>query len=107
MVGSAVCDGVRYSTIYQPWSTSIQHSILCFHCFSVTIVCYIWNDFLWPLLYLNDESLYTLQIGLQVFKGQVATQWNYMMAGSLIVLFPVVVFYRILVKVVSNKTLPI
>ena len=52
-----------------------------------------WNDFLGPLLYLNDESLYTLQIGLQVFKGQVATQWNYMMAGSLIVLFPVVVLF--------------
>lgn len=54
-----------------------------------------WNDFLGPLLYLNDESLYTLQIGLQVFKGQVATQWNYMMAGSLIVLIPVVVLFFI------------
>lgn len=52
-----------------------------------------WNDFMGRLLYLNDESLYTLQIGLKVFKDQVATQWNYMMAGSLIVLIPVVVLF--------------
>ncbi len=54
-----------------------------------------WNDFIGPLLYLNDESLYTLQIGLQVFKGQVSTQWNYLMAGSLMVLLPVIILFFI------------
>ncbi|MDN7227769.1 carbohydrate ABC transporter permease [Planococcus sp. N064] len=52
-----------------------------------------WNDFLGPLLYLNDENLYTLQIGLQVFKGQLSTQWNYLMAGSLLVLLPVILIF--------------
>ncbi|GAB2566664.1 carbohydrate ABC transporter permease [Gracilibacillus alcaliphilus] len=54
-----------------------------------------WNDFIGPLLYLNDESLYTLQIGLQVFRGQVSTQWNYLMAGSLMVLLPVIILFFI------------
>lgn len=57
-----------------------------------------WNDFLGPLLYLNDENLYTLQIGLQVFKGQLNTQWNYLMAGSLLVLLPVIVIFFIFQK---------
>lgn len=57
-----------------------------------------WNDFLGPLLYLNDESLYTLQLGLQVFKEQSSTQWNYLMAGSLMVLFPVIVLFFIFQK---------
>lgn len=52
-----------------------------------------WNDFLGPLLYVNDESLYTLQLGLQVFKGQMSTQWNYLMAGSLLVLLPVIILF--------------
>ncbi|WP_172371993.1 carbohydrate ABC transporter permease [Sporosarcina jiandibaonis] len=52
-----------------------------------------WNDFLGPLLYLNDESLYTLQLGLQVFKGEMNTQWNYLMAGSLLVLLPVILLF--------------
>ncbi|WP_223591747.1 carbohydrate ABC transporter permease [Neobacillus bataviensis] len=54
-----------------------------------------WNDFLGPLLYINDDSLYTLQLGLQVFKGQLETQWNYLMAGSLLVLLPVIIIFFI------------
>ncbi|WP_159635930.1 carbohydrate ABC transporter permease [Erysipelothrix anatis] len=57
-----------------------------------------WNDFVTPLLYLNDEKLYTLQIGLQSFKEQSTGQWNYLMAGTLIVMIPVVVIYFIFQK---------
>lgn len=52
-----------------------------------------WNDFLGPLLYVNNEKLYTLQLGLQVFKGEMNTQWNYLMAGSLLVLLPVIILF--------------
>lgn len=52
-----------------------------------------WNDFLGPLLYIHDESMYTLQIGLQVFQSQATTQWNYLMAGSTLVLLPVVILF--------------
>ncbi|KIL42182.1 sugar ABC transporter ATP-binding protein [Gordoniibacillus kamchatkensis] len=55
-----------------------------------------WNDFLGPLLYVNDVSMYTLQIGLESFKGVVGSagmQWHYLMAGSLIVLTPVVLLF--------------
>jgi multiple sugar transport system permease protein len=52
-----------------------------------------WNDFLGPLLYINDESLYTLQLGLQIFKGQNDTQWNFLMAGSIMVLLPVITIF--------------
>jgi multiple sugar transport system permease protein len=54
-----------------------------------------WNDFLGPLLYVNSESMYTLQIGLQTFKGTEATQWNYLMAASLLVLLPVIALFFI------------
>ena len=52
-----------------------------------------WNDLLGPLLYLNDESMYTLQIGLQTFKGTVQTQWHYLMAMSVTVLLPVILLF--------------
>ncbi|MBD2872531.1 carbohydrate ABC transporter permease [Paenibacillus arenilitoris] len=52
-----------------------------------------WNDFLGPLLYVNDEKMYTLQIGLQTFKGTEATQWHYLMAASLMVLLPVIALF--------------
>ncbi|WML49476.1 carbohydrate ABC transporter permease [Neobacillus sp. PS3-34] len=52
-----------------------------------------WNDLLGPLLYINDEKLYTLQIGLQTFKGTVQTQWHYLMAMSVMVLLPIVLIF--------------
>ncbi|MCM3762877.1 carbohydrate ABC transporter permease [Alkalihalobacillus oceani] len=58
----------------------------------------VWNDFLGPLLYVHDESMYTLQIGLQTFVSQTTTQWNYLMAGSTMVLIPVIVLFFICQK---------
>ncbi|AEE97212.1 carbohydrate ABC transporter permease [Mahella australiensis] len=52
-----------------------------------------WNDLIGPLLYLNDEMKYTLQIGLQNFRGLVQTQWHYLMAASTLVLLPVLTIF--------------
>ena len=52
-----------------------------------------WNDFVGPLLYVNSEKLYTLQVGLHTFRGQAETQWNYLMAASVLVLLPVVILF--------------
>ncbi|MBW7454844.1 carbohydrate ABC transporter permease [Paenibacillus sepulcri] len=52
-----------------------------------------WNDFLGPLIYINQESMFNLQIGLQSFKGQETTQWHYLMAGSLMVMLPVIALF--------------
>lgn len=53
----------------------------------------VWNDFLGPLLYIQDQEKYTLQIGLQVFQNQATTQWNYLMAGATLVLIPTILMF--------------
>ncbi len=52
-----------------------------------------WNDFLNPLIYLSNYDDYTIQLGLNMLKGRFNIQWNLIMAGSLISLFPCVVIY--------------
>ncbi len=52
-----------------------------------------WNDFLGPLIYLNDGSKYTLAVGLAAFRGQYRTQWDLMMAASTVVTAPIVVLF--------------
>jgi len=52
-----------------------------------------WNDFLAPLIYLNDASKYTLSIGLASFQGRFFTDWNLMMAASLAVMLPCLVVF--------------
>ena len=52
-----------------------------------------WNDFLGPLIYLNDEFRYTLQIGLQQYKQSTNIQWTQLMAAATLVALPVIVLY--------------
>lgn len=52
-----------------------------------------WNDYLGPVLYLNDASKYTLQIGLAMFKSTSDTQWQHLMAASIVVMIPVIILF--------------
>jgi multiple sugar transport system permease protein len=52
-----------------------------------------WNDFLAPLIFLHDQSLYTLQLGLSLFRGAYNVQWAYLMAASLVVTLPVIFIF--------------
>ena len=52
-----------------------------------------WSDFQGPLLYLSDRNMYTLQLGLQVFKGQGFTEWNYLMAVSFLSMIPILILF--------------
>jgi multiple sugar transport system permease protein len=52
-----------------------------------------WNDFLGPLIYLQDESKYTLSIGLTFFKSQREIQFSLLMAASTLIVLPVVALF--------------
>jgi multiple sugar transport system permease protein len=52
-----------------------------------------WNDFFQPLLYLNNDSKFTLALGLITLRGEYATQWNLLMAGAAIMTLPAVVIF--------------
>lgn len=54
---------------------------------------YAWNDFLGPLIYLQDESRYTLAIGLQFFRSVHDVQFNLLMGASTLVVLPIVVIF--------------
>lgn len=48
----------------------------------------VWNDFLRPLVYLNDPAQFTVSIGLSFFQGTRFTAWEMLMAGSLMAMLP-------------------
>ena len=52
-----------------------------------------WNDFLGPLIFLNDGSKYTLAVGLAAFRGQYRTQWDLMMAAATVITLPIVIIF--------------
>lgn len=57
-----------------------------------------WTDFLGPLLYLTDETSYTLSLGLQQFQSQRGTEWGLMMAVSTLMTLPIIILFFFLQK---------
>ena len=55
-----------------------------------------WNNFQGPLIFLQSPQQYTLALGLQTFQSQQnGTDWNLLMAASLLVMLPVLVLFII------------
>lgn len=52
-----------------------------------------WNDFMGPLIYLVDESKYTLSLGLAMFVGQYGNEYGMLMAVSTVVTIPIIVLF--------------
>jgi multiple sugar transport system permease protein len=52
-----------------------------------------WTDFFGPLIFLSNENTYTLSVGLQQFSSVHHTQWNYLMAASVMFTLPVLTLF--------------
>ena len=57
-----------------------------------------WNSFLWPLIVVSDSAHATLPLGLTQFQSQQGTQWNYLMAGTVITMLPGILLTLLLQK---------
>jgi multiple sugar transport system permease protein len=56
-----------------------------------------WNNFLWPLVVATNEDKYTLPVALALYAvGQNATQYGLLLAGSVVVVIPVIVVFLLL-----------
>ncbi len=62
---------------------------------TVTIITLIqsWNQFLMPLLVLNNPDKFTIPLGIMQFQGQFTTNWNQIMSFITIALLPMTLFY--------------
>lgn len=56
-------------------------------------ILWIWNDFLLPLLMLNNQDNYTLILGINQFFGQYNTDWTNILAGIVLTSIPIIIFY--------------
>ncbi len=65
---------------------------------TVAIILFInhWNDFLWPLVVASDESMRTIQIGLQYFMNQKPIEWGQVMAALTVATVPMLLIFTFL-----------
>lgn len=65
-------------------------------------VVWRWNDFLWPLIVLSRKSLYTLQVGLNIYAGELNVQWHYILAMTVVTMIPVVLVFVFLQRFITT-----
>jgi ABC-type glycerol-3-phosphate transport system permease component len=88
---AAKIDGCSYTGIW--WRIILPLSKPALATVTVFSVIRGWNDFLWPLIILNDRDKFNLALSLATFRGLYDTQWGYLMAASVVSLVPIVILY--------------
>jgi len=61
-----------------------------------------WNDYIWPLVVLNDPNKFTLQIGVSGIVGAQNVNWSVLLGASVLSMIPLVVIYLVFQKYVMN-----
>ena len=61
-----------------------------------------WNDFLWPLIILNDPNQFTLQIGVASIVGAQNVNWSVLLGASVLSMLPLIAIYLVFQKYVMS-----
>ena len=88
---AALIDGANQWTIF--WRILIPLVKPVLAVLGVFTFMNVWNDLLGPVIYLNNENMYTLSVALSSFKGPYNAQWDFLMAASAIVTLPMVLVF--------------
>ena len=52
-----------------------------------------WNDFMWPLIIINRDTMRTLQVGLAIMRADIYPDWPMMMAASVMATTPIIIAF--------------
>lgn len=87
------------------WSVSFPYARPAVATFGILATMAAWNSFLWPLFVARDESAMTLPVGLASLHGRYQTDWNLVMAGSVIAVVPVIIVFALVQRHISDGLL--
>jgi multiple sugar transport system permease protein len=98
---AARLDGCSESRILWQIIVPISRPILI----TATLLAFVfgWNNFLWPLIVTNSNSLNVLTVGIANFNSNFSVQWNLILAGALVALVPMVILFTIFQKHIVNS----
>lgn len=88
---AAVIDGASHFTVFTRIVLPLSKPILA--TYGVITFMGAWNDYFWPLVVISDRNKMTLPVALSHLSGQYSTDYNTLMAGSLISILPIILVY--------------
>jgi alpha-1,4-digalacturonate transport system permease protein len=100
LLQSARIDGASEWRIY--WQIILPLAGPALAVLAIFSVMWRWNDFLWPLIVVSKTELFTLQVGLNAFQGELNQQWNYILAMTVLTLLPITIVFAFLEKYITS-----
>jgi multiple sugar transport system permease protein len=94
MLDAARIDGASELRIY--WEVVVPGILPILATLAIWTFLATWNDFMWPLIVLSDESHYTLPVALANLSGEHVQDTELMMAGSVLTVIPVLAMFLFL-----------
>lgn len=100
LLDSARIDGASEWRIYLQIILPLARPALAV--LTIFSVMWRWNDFLWPLIVLSRSELFTLQVGLNSFQGELQTQWDLILAMTVLTLIPITLVFAFLQRYITT-----
>jgi len=100
LLESARIDGASEWRIY--WQIMLPLARPALAVLTIFSVMWRWNDFLWPLIVLTRSELFTLQVGLNAFQGELQIQWHYVLAMTVLTLLPITAVFGYLQRFITT-----
>lgn len=100
LIEAARMDRASEWSIY--WRVVLPLSLPAIAVLAIFSIMWRWNDFLWPLIVLSRNEVYTLQVGLNAFQGELDVQWHYVLAMTVVTLIPVALVFAFLQRFITT-----
>lgn len=100
LIDSARIDGATEWRIYLQIILPLARPALAV--LTIFSVMWRWNDFLWPLVVLSRNDVFTLQVGLNSFQGALQVQWNLILAVTVLTLLPMTIVFAFLQRYITT-----
>jgi alpha-1,4-digalacturonate transport system permease protein len=100
LIDSARIDGASEFRIY--WQVILPLAAPALAVLAIFSIMWRWNDFLWPLIVLSRTEVFTLQVGLNSFQGDLQIQWHFVLAMTVLTLLPITLVFAFLQKYITT-----
>jgi alpha-1,4-digalacturonate transport system permease protein len=100
LIDAARIDGASEWRIYSQVIIPLSRPALAV--LAIFSVMWRWNDFLWPLIVLSRSEMFTLQVGLNSFQGELNVQWHLILAMTVLTLLPITVVFAFLQRNITT-----
>ena len=100
LLEAARMDGASEWKIF--WRIMLPLALPALSVLAILSVMWRWNDFMWPLIVLTQSEVFTLQLGLSTFKGELNDNMHHLLAMTVLTLLPVTLVFVVLQKHITT-----